>query len=68
MVASSFINFPGIFHVMRVQKWQGWALVDVDAPRPDDGTGSIDDALAANVNYLRKTLQVRLPPPPSAHA
>jgi sugar phosphate isomerase/epimerase len=68
MGAYGGVDFTGIFQVIRERKWKGWALVDVDAPRPDDGTGSIDDALAANVNYLRKTLQVRLPPPPSTHA
>jgi sugar phosphate isomerase/epimerase len=68
MGAYGGVDFPGIFKVIREGKWKGWALVDVDAPRPGDGTGSIDDALAANVNYLRKTLQVRLPAPPSAHA
>ena len=68
MGAYGGVDFTGIFQVIRERKWKGWALVDVDAPRPGDGSGSIDDALAANVNYLRKTLQVRLPPPPSAHA
>ena len=68
MGAYGGVDFPAIFRVIRERKWKGWALVDVDAPRPGDGTGSIDDALAANVNYLRNTLQVRLPPPPSARA
>ena len=40
-------------------------MIDVDAPRPGDGTGSIEDNLAANINYLRNVLHVRLPSPPS---
>jgi inosose dehydratase len=68
MGAYGGVDFPGIFKLIRDRHWKGWALVDVDAPRPGDGTGSIDDALAANVNYLRNTLQVRLPPPPAAKA
>jgi sugar phosphate isomerase/epimerase len=68
MGAYGGVDFPGIIQVIRDRKWKGWALVDVDAPRPGDGTGSIDDALAANVNYLRNTLQVRLPAPPSANS
>jgi sugar phosphate isomerase/epimerase len=68
MGAYGGVDFPGIFQVIRARHWKGWALVDVDAPRPGDGTGSIEDALAANVQYLRQKLQVRLPAPPSANA
>ena len=56
------VDFPGIFKVMRDRKWKGWAVFDIDAPRPDDGTGTVDDNIAASVNYLRTALGVKLPP------
>lgn len=59
------VDFPGIFKIIRDRKWKGWAVVDVDAPR--QAGGSIDAALAANVNYLRNVLHVKLPPPPPQH-
>jgi sugar phosphate isomerase/epimerase len=57
------VDFPAIFKIIRDRKWKGWAVVDVDAPRP--GHGTIDESLAANVNYLRNVLHVHLAPPPS---
>jgi sugar phosphate isomerase/epimerase len=65
MGAYGGVDFPAIFKVIRDRKWKGWAVIDVDAPRPGDGTGSIEDNLAANINYLRNVLHVRLPSPPS---
>ncbi len=58
------VDFPAIFKLLRDQKFKGWVVYDLDAPRPGDGTGSIEDNLAANVNYLRNVLGVKLPPPP----
>jgi sugar phosphate isomerase/epimerase len=56
------VDFPGLFAVMRRRGFRGWAVFDIDAPRPGDGTGTVDDNLAASVNYLRTTLGVKLPP------
>jgi sugar phosphate isomerase/epimerase len=56
------VDFPGVFAVMRRRRFQGWAVFDIDAPRPGDGSGTVDDNLAASVNYLRGTLGVKLPP------
>jgi sugar phosphate isomerase/epimerase len=58
------VDFPGVFRVMRQRHFKGWAVFDIDAPRPGDGTGSVDDNLAASVRYLRDTLHVQLPPVP----
>lgn len=44
------VDFPAIFRVLRGRKFKGWVVFDLDAPRPGDGTGSIDDNLAANIN------------------
>jgi sugar phosphate isomerase/epimerase len=55
------VDFPGIFAVMRKKHFKGWAVFDIDAPRPGDGTGSVDDNIAASVNYMRKVLGVNLP-------
>jgi sugar phosphate isomerase/epimerase len=57
------VDFPAIFKLLRERKFKGWVVYDLDAPRPGDGTGSIEDNLAANVNYLRNVLHVNLPPP-----
>jgi sugar phosphate isomerase/epimerase len=58
------VDFPAIFKLLRDRKFKGWVVYDLDAPRPGDGTGSIQENLAANINYLRKVLHVKLPPPP----
>ena len=55
------VDFPGVFAVMRKKRFKGWAVFDIDAPRPGDGTGSVDDNIAASVNYMRKALGVKLP-------
>jgi sugar phosphate isomerase/epimerase len=56
------VDFPGVFAVMRKKHFKGWAVFDIDAPRPGDGTGSVDDNIAASVNYMRTALGVKLPP------
>ncbi len=58
------VDFPAIFKLLRERKFKGWVVYDLDAPRPGDGTGSIHDNLAVNINYLRDVLHVKLPPPP----
>jgi inosose dehydratase len=58
------VDFPGVFAGMRRKHFKGWAVFDIDAPRPGDGTGTVDDNIAASVRYMRDTLHVRLPPPP----
>jgi sugar phosphate isomerase/epimerase len=55
------VDFPGVFAVMRKKRFKGWAVFDIDAPRPGDGTGSVDDNIAASVNYMRAALGVKLP-------
>ena len=59
------VDFPGVFAVMRKNHFKGWAVFDIDAPRPGDGTGSVDDNIAASVRYMRDVLKVNLPPPPA---
>ena len=59
------VDFPAIFKVLRDRSFKGWVVCDLDAPRPNDGTGSIQENLAVNTNYLHDVLQVRLPKPPS---
>ena len=41
------VDFPGIFRVLRQRKFKGWAVFDIDAPRVDEGTGTIHDNLSA---------------------
>ncbi|MEY4966923.1 MAG: hypothetical protein RL274_2506 [Pseudomonadota bacterium] len=55
------VDFPGLFAVMRRKKFKGWAVFDIDAPRPGDGTGTVDDNIAASVNYMRTALGVKVP-------
>ena len=59
------VDFPGVFAVMRKRHFKGWAVFDIDAPRPGDGTGSIDDNIAASVRYMRDVVKVNLPAPPA---
>jgi sugar phosphate isomerase/epimerase len=56
------VDFPGVFAVMRKKRFKGWAVFDIDAPRVGDGTGTVDDNIAASVNYMRSALGVKLPP------
>jgi len=58
------VDFPGVFAVLRKRRWKGWAVFDIDAPRPGDGTGSVDDNIAASVRYMRDVLKVKFPAPP----
>jgi sugar phosphate isomerase/epimerase len=58
------VDFPGVFAVLRKKHFKGWAVFDIDAPRPGDGTGSVDDNIAASVRYMRDTLHVQLSPVP----
>ncbi|MGC2403899.1 MAG: sugar phosphate isomerase/epimerase [Acidobacteriaceae bacterium] len=60
------VDFPALFKLLRGRNFKGWVVYDLDAPRPDDGTGSIEQNLAVNINYLRNELHVKLPPPPRA--
>jgi sugar phosphate isomerase/epimerase len=62
------VDFPALFKVLRDRKFKGWVVYDLDAPRPGDGTGSIQDNLAVNINYLRTVLHVKFPPPPQHSA
>ena len=55
------VDFPGLFAVLRRRRFKGWAVFDIDAPREGDGTGTVDDNIAASVNYLREKLGVKLP-------
>jgi sugar phosphate isomerase/epimerase len=58
------VDFPAIFKLLRDRNFKGWVVYDLDAPRPGDGTGTIEDNLAVNINYLRTVLHVKFPPPP----
>jgi sugar phosphate isomerase/epimerase len=60
------VDFPALFKELRERKFKGWVVYDLDAPRPGDGTGSVQDNLAVNINYLRNALHVKLPAPPQA--
>jgi hypothetical protein len=49
-------DFPGIFKIMRARKFKSWVMFDIDARSLGDGTGSVEDNIAANVNYMRTAL------------
>jgi inosose dehydratase len=52
------VDFPAIFKLLGERKYQGWITLDLDPPRP--GEGSIDENLEINRKYLREVLGVRL--------
>jgi sugar phosphate isomerase/epimerase len=58
------VDFPGVFAILRKKHFKGWVVFDIDAPRPGDGTGTVDDNIAASVRYMREVLKVNLPPVP----
>jgi sugar phosphate isomerase/epimerase len=55
------VDFPAIFKILRDRNFKGWVIYDLDPPRPNDGTGSVQRNLAVNINYLRDVLHVKLP-------
>jgi sugar phosphate isomerase/epimerase len=59
------VDFPGVFAVLRKRHFKGWAVLDIDAPRPGDGSGTVDDNIATSVRYMRDVLKVNLPAPPA---
>ena len=64
-LGSGGVDFPAIFKVLRDQHFKGWAVLDMDAPRPDDGTGSVDDNLRSSIIYMREKLGVKFALPPA---
>lgn len=64
-LGSGGVDFPAVFKLLRDRKFKGWVVCDLDAPRPGDGSGSIQDNLAANVDYLRNVLHIKFPAPPT---
>jgi sugar phosphate isomerase/epimerase len=52
------VDFPAIHAMLLARKYRGWISLDFDAPRPGDGTGTLEDNILANKNYLVKTLRV----------
>ena len=55
------VDFPAIFSILRKRSFKGWVVLDLDAPRPGDGTGDIQQNLAANIEYLRDKVGIRFP-------
>jgi sugar phosphate isomerase/epimerase len=58
------VDFPGLFRVLRTRNFKGWAVFDIDAPRADEGTGTVHDNITASIRYMRDVLKVRFPEPP----
>lgn len=52
------VDFPAIFQILRVRNYQGWITLDLDPPRPGEGT--IEENLEINKKYLGEALKVRL--------
>jgi inosose dehydratase len=52
------VDFPAIFGFLRERNYRGWITLDLDPPRP--GEGSIEQNLQINKDYLRDRLKVNL--------
>jgi inosose dehydratase len=52
------VDFPAIMKILREKRFAGWITLDFDPPRP--GTGTIDDILTVNKQYLIDKLHVTL--------
>ncbi len=57
-LGSGGVNFPSFFAVLREHRYAGWVTLDVDEPRP--GEGSPKDYLAADTKYLTDTLHIQV--------
>jgi sugar phosphate isomerase/epimerase len=52
------VDFPSIQALLLERRYRGWISLDFDAPRPGDGTGTLEDNIMANRNYLINVLNV----------
>ena len=52
------VDFPGIMKVLRDRGYRGWITIDLDPPRPGEGT--IEENVLANKKYLVEVLKVEL--------
>lgn len=52
------VDFPAIFRTIRERHFRGWITLDLDPPRPGDGT--IAENLDINKRYLRDVLKVNI--------
>jgi inosose dehydratase len=52
------VDLPAIHKMLLARQYKGWISLDYDAPRPGDGTGTIEQNIVANKNYLVNVLQV----------
>ena len=52
------VDLPAIHKMLLARRYRGWISLDYDAPRPGDGTGTIEDNIIANKKYLVDVLHV----------
>ena len=52
------VDFAAIHAFLLGEKYKGWVLLDYLAPRQGDGTGTFEQSIAHNKNYLVKVLHV----------
>ena len=51
------VDFPAFFQALRGRNYRGWVTLDVDEPRPGEGTP--EEYLAADTRYLREALHLQ---------
>jgi sugar phosphate isomerase/epimerase len=52
------VDFPPIHSFLLGKKYNGWILLDYEAPRPSEGIGTFEDTILHNKNYLVSVLHV----------
>jgi|YNPMSStandDraft_1061717.scaffolds.fasta_scaffold47280_2 inosose dehydratase len=52
------VDFPAIMKLLRERDYRGWITLDLDPPRPGEGT--IEENVLANKRYLTEVLKVDL--------
>ena len=52
------VDFPAIHAMLLKRNYRGWISLDFDAPRPGDGTGTLENNIKANRDYLVNVLKV----------
>jgi inosose dehydratase len=52
------VDFPALHTFLLGRKYQGWILLDYEAPRLGDGQGTLEQSILHNKNYLVNVLHV----------
>jgi inosose dehydratase len=58
------VDLRAIHRLVLAKKYKGWISLDYDSPRPGDGSGTLEENVMRNRNYLVDVLKVKTLKPP----